>query len=218
VIGHRGAGALAAPNSRAGLAAAVAAGADLVEFDLEAGLVLAHRGDPAAAVPLTLEAALRLLAPHPVGVEIDLKRPRLALELARIVAASGLEGRVAVSSGSGAALRRLARAAPGISRVLSLPRDPLGLGLRAWPARRRARLARRVGALLERDAAHALALRHELVSAELVAAVHAQGAALLAWTVNEPTRIGELAFLGVDAIVSDDPRMALEVVATLGGR
>src|SRR5476649_2130039 len=42
VIGHRGAAALAPENTLASLEAAVAAGVELVEFDVGAGLVLGH--------------------------------------------------------------------------------------------------------------------------------------------------------------------------------
>jgi glycerophosphoryl diester phosphodiesterase len=44
---------------------------------------------------------------------------------------------------------------------------------------------------------------HNLVDAELVAAVHAAGLRLMAWTVNEPARALELAAWGVDSIITD---------------
>ena len=42
-----------------------------------------------------------------------------------------------------------------------------------------------------------------------VAAAHRLGAPVLAWTVNDPETVRRLAGIGVDAIVSDDPGMAL---------
>ena len=42
-----------------------------------------------------------------------------------------------------------------------------------------------------------------------------RGAAVIAWTVNDPARIEVLAHLGVDAVVCDDPQMAVRVLATL---
>ncbi len=48
--------------------------------------------------------------------------------------------------------------------------------------------------------------------------MHSRGAALVAWTVNDPARVSELARLGVDAIISDDPRMVVGVLATLAGQ
>jgi glycerophosphoryl diester phosphodiesterase len=38
---------------------------------------------------------------------------------------------------------------------------------------------------------------------------------VLAWTANDAAQIERLAMAGVDAIVSDDPARALEVLATL---
>ena len=38
---------------------------------------------------------------------------------------------------------------------------------------------------------------------------------MLAWTANDSALVERLVFDGVDAIVSDDPRMVLETLATL---
>jgi hypothetical protein len=71
VIGHRGAAAVAPENSAEAFAAAVAAGVDLVEFDVAPGLVLAHSPREAGPHALSLEEALRLLEPHEVGQHVD---------------------------------------------------------------------------------------------------------------------------------------------------
>lgn len=47
--------------------------------------------------------------------------------------------------------------------------------------------------------------RHDLVSRDLVKAVHADGRKLATWTVNGALEMARLAEWGVDAIVSDDP-------------
>jgi glycerophosphoryl diester phosphodiesterase len=224
VIGHRGAPVDAPANSRAGLAAAVAAGADIVEFDLGARLLLGHPGEQVPDPALSLEGALAYLAPHPIGIQIDLKRPGIERAVARAVEASGLSERVLVSSTWGRSLRRLQREAPRLTRVVGYPRDRVGAAELPWPAplRRgsaaalRGLMPLRLPRLLERGAPAALALHHALVSPAVVARTHARGAALIAWTLNEPERVARLAELGVDAIVSDDPRMALDVLATLG--
>jgi glycerophosphoryl diester phosphodiesterase len=46
-----------------------------------------------------------------------------------------------------------------------------------------------------------------LVTPRLVTAAHGAGVELIAWTVDEPDRIAELAEMGVDGIVSNDPRL-----------
>jgi glycerophosphoryl diester phosphodiesterase len=56
---------------------------------------------------------------------------------------------------------------------------------------------------------------HDLVSHELIDAVHNAGRKLLTWTVNRPKAMRSLAELGVDGIISDDPRLLSE---TLGLR
>src|SRR5579863_3068114 len=114
VIGHRGAAANAAPNSLEGLAAALAAGADLVEVDVGARLLLGHPGEERGEPPLSLEDALAYLAPHPIAVHVDLKHPRIEGQVAAAIRANGLEARAVVSSPSGRSLRRLAREAPAL--------------------------------------------------------------------------------------------------------
>jgi glycerophosphoryl diester phosphodiesterase len=49
--------------------------------------------------------------------------------------------------------------------------------------------------------------RHDLVSHELIAAVHNAGCKLLTWTVNRPKEMLALAEWGVDGIISDDPAL-----------
>ncbi len=57
--------------------------------------------------------------------------------------------------------------------------------------------------------------RHDLVSHELIAAVHHAGRKLMTWTVNRPKEMLYLAEWGVDGIISDDPML---LGKTLGRR
>jgi glycerophosphoryl diester phosphodiesterase len=66
-----------------------------------------------------------------------------------------------------------------------------GLAPRAW---------RRSGAA---DAT----IRHSLASPALIETVHEAGGRVFAWTVNDRRTIERLRALGVDGIVSDDPRL-----------
>lgn len=52
---------------------------------------------------------------------------------------------------------------------------------------------------------HAVTVRHRLLSDRVVAALHARGPRVMAWTVNAPARVAELAAMGVDGITSDSP-------------
>jgi glycerophosphoryl diester phosphodiesterase len=225
VIGHRGAPAEAPENTLEAFAAAVAAGADLVELDVDEGLVVGHPGR-AAAEPLGLDEALAALAATSAGILLDLKLVGREREIAAAVDRHGVGGRVVVSSARRRSPRRLAGEAAALPRALGYPRDRLGAAGLAWPRPLvRASVAAAdpvlrawLPALLVRARADALSLHHALVTRALVGSLHERGMAVIAWTVNDPGRVAALAGLGVDGIVSDDPRMALGVLATLDGR
>jgi glycerophosphoryl diester phosphodiesterase len=221
VIGHRGAAAVAPENTLAGLEAAVAAGADLVEFDVDRGLMVRHPGR--SATGLTLEQALDYLAGTDIGIHLDLKLTGAEAEIAGLVESYGVAERTVVSTTDAQSLRAFAGEAPQIARAISYPRDRTGAGGLPWPpavvrggvAAVRPYLLARIPRLLAAGRAEALSIHHNLVTESTVRAVQRRGAALIAWTVNDPVRIATLAGLNVDAIVSDDPGMAVRVLATL---
>lgn len=221
MIGHRGAAAVAPENTLAGLEAAVAAGANIVEFDVDGGLVVRHPGRPQTG--LTLERALDYLAATAIGIHLDLKLTGAEAEIAALVEAHGVGERTVVSTTDARSLKRFADEAPKITRAISYPRDRTGAGGLPWPravvrggvATARAYVLARLPRLLAAGSAEALSIHHNLVTEAVVRAVHDRGAALIAWTVNDPGRITALAGLNVDAIVSDDPGMAVQVLAKL---
>jgi glycerophosphoryl diester phosphodiesterase len=154
-IGHRGAAALAPENTLASFRAAVAAGVDLVEFDVlrlaRGELVVAHSFDlyevshgarhgtlsnlPLAEVRAlcpelpTFEEALRFFVEEApgTGAHVDLKSPRAAADVSASLDRFGLRERTLVSSFHHDALRRLGGLAPGLRRGVSFPRDRLGV-------------------------------------------------------------------------------------------
>lgn len=223
VIGHRGACAVAPENTLASLEAAIDAGADLVEFDVAPGLVLAHSPRDASPDAVSLDRALAFLRDHDVGLHLDVKLAGYEREVANAVAAHSLDGRVVVSTALPSVARTLARVAPRLPRAIGYPRDRYGLARLRWPdalSRSGARVLRtvmplRVSPLLRLARADHLALHHTLCSRPAIAAAHRAGAAVLAWTVNDPDDAVRLAEAGVDAVVSDDPRAVREALATL---
>ena len=228
MIGHRGAARVAPENSLEGLAAAVAAGADLVEFDVERGvddasLVIGHPGVATEGDPVGLDDALAYLATEATGVHVALKLAGAERELGSAVRAHGVGGRTIVSTTWARSLRALAVEAPELTRAISYPRDRYGAAGIPWPgpvvraAAAALRSAMRVRAplLLAAAGADALSLHHALVSPAVVRGAHRRGAAVIAWTVNDPARVEQLAHAQVDAIVSDDPQMVVAVLATL---
>jgi glycerophosphoryl diester phosphodiesterase len=223
VIGHRGAAALAPENTIASLAAAVEAGVDLVEFDVGAGLVLAHSPHEVPAEPVALEDALAFLRAHPAGVHVDVKEAGIEEQVVAALRRHGLLERAVVSAAYARPLRRFAAVAPDLSRAISYPRDRYGVSGFGWPERvtavgsaaLRAAMPVRVPALLRIARANVLSLHHALASRAAVAAAHRLGAPVLAWTANDPAVVERLAGDGVDAIVSDDPQMVASTLATL---
>jgi glycerophosphoryl diester phosphodiesterase len=53
----------------------------------------------------------------------------------------------------------------------------------------------------------AIMAHHILVSPRLVRAVHGAGGQLYVWTVDDAERIRALEALGVDAVITNDPRL-----------
>ncbi len=223
VVGHRGAPVAAPENTVASFAAAVAAGADAVELDVVEGLLVAHSLREQAGERLSLDDALAFFRGNDTIVHLDLKPGAATADVAAAVRRHGLERRAFVSSTSPRALRRLAAVAPALPRAVSYPHDRFRLSRVAWPApvaavsgaAARTAMPARAPALLRAARATALSLHRALVSARVLAAVRARGAALLAWTVNDPVEVERLARLGVDAIVTDDPEMAVATLSRL---
>jgi glycerophosphoryl diester phosphodiesterase len=222
VIGHRGAAAVAPENTLAALEAAVAAGADLVEFDVSPQLTLAHSRREVPDELLELDRALEFLREHGIGVHLDLKQVGVEREAIDAIRRHGLAERSLVSTAWPQAARRLAALAPELPRAIGYPRDRYGISRFRWPRGLTAPGARalravtpaRVPVLLAWSRANVLALHHTLVSRAAIRRAHARGAPVVAWTANEPELVLRLARSGVDAIVSDDPAMAVATLKT----
>jgi glycerophosphoryl diester phosphodiesterase len=219
-IGHRGAAAIAPENTVGSLLAAVEVGVDVVELDvLVVGgeLVLSHSARELPVARATLEDALRTLAPHPVGVHIDVKSRGAEPAIVDDIVRHGLERRTYVSTFWPSVLRRFAELAPWLPRALSYPEDRAGISRSralgpltiAGATALRTALPRRIAGLLARAEATIAALHYAVVSRAVVERCHAVGAPVLVWTVDDIARARRLADLGVDAIVSNDPKMLL---------
>jgi glycerophosphoryl diester phosphodiesterase len=223
VIGHRGAAALAPENTLASLQAAVAAGADIVEFDISPGLRLGHSLGELPEDELSLDEALEFLGGQAVALHLDVKLPGYEEGVLEALRRHRLEGRSYVSTAFARTGRRMAALAPGSTVAIGYPRDQIGISKLRWPepltragatALRQAMPAR-VPLLLRWAHANALSLHQTLCSRAAVSVAHRLGAPVLAWTANDPATVRRLAAAGVDGIVSDDPGMTLETLATL---
>jgi glycerophosphoryl diester phosphodiesterase len=227
-VGHKGAGLIVEGNTRASFDAALSAGVDMIEFDVlpERGgsrLLLAHDyRDAGSRSPHTLEEALAHLAEAPFdGIElnVDLKLPGYELRVLEALRARDLAHRALISSQYPSSLVTIRAAEPGVRLGWSVPRvrqDPFRSRASALPAHVIVAMARRMFParafrVITAGYCDAIMAHWRLASPALVRAVRAAGGELYIWTVDELPRIVELEALGVTGVVSNDPRLFLEL-------
>jgi glycerophosphoryl diester phosphodiesterase len=180
--------------------------------------VLAHDYEDAARrTPPTLEEGLDHFAEDAyadVELDVDLKGPGYEREVVEGIVERGLADRVLISSQYLESIERVGELAPGMRRGWSVPkvkRDytrsviaPVAYGL-ARVMRRR--LPAQAARLIEAGGAEAIMAHQLLVSGRLVEAVHGAGGQVYVWTVDDPKRIARLEALGVDGVITNDPRL-----------
>jgi len=225
VIAHRGASTAFPENTEAAFAGAVAQGADGVELDVrrsaDGRLALSHDdtlpdgrvmvetafADLPAHI-IDLARALDVCAPLAV-VNIEIKNwpddkdfdptERLAADVVELLVARGEvdDGRNLISCFHLPTVDRVHALAPGLATawLLGLVEDP--------------------GTLIHTAAARghvAVHPHHAFVNATFVSLAHAAGLAVNTWTCDDPGRIRWLADLGVDAVVTNVPDVALSAL------
>jgi glycerophosphoryl diester phosphodiesterase len=189
-------------------------GVDVVELDVIGGPLVAHSRGEAHGAP-SLDGELERLAALGLAVQIDVKEPGIASEVAAALVRHGLERQSFVSTPSLRILREFAVSTPGLPRSFSYPEDRLGLSsragaaplVRAGLAAGRLTLPARLPRLLQSVGASAATLDHRVVSKRAIDLCHRLGIAVIAWTVNDPARATSLVESGIDAIITDDPRI-----------
>lgn len=219
LIGHRGAAALAPENTLAAIEAGARAGVDGVELDVLRGrdgaLVLAHGPAlPPDAPPLA--DGLALAAELGLVVQLDVKLRGLEADVVGALRAAGLLERSFVSSFSLPSLAGFAALCPELPRSFTYPEDRLGVSgsallrplLRPGLATMRTLLPRRLPRWLASVRAAAATLNWAVVTPAAVEACHRRGVAVYAWTVNDRDVANSLVETGIDAIITDDPRIA----------
>lgn len=231
VWAHRGASAARPENTIDAFREAVRLGADGIELDVRrsagTALVVHHDavlgdGRPIATLAATdLPAHVPLLGPaldacDGLLVNVEIKNLEdepdhdpseyLAAAVAALVAERrerGVHDRVLVSSFSLATIDAVKEADPDIATgYLTSPR---------WDQDRALQRAIEHG--------HAAFHPHHLtVNADLVQRAHDAGLAVNTWTVDDPDRIRWLAGVGVDAVVTNAPDVALAALSALRKR
>jgi glycerophosphoryl diester phosphodiesterase len=226
-VGHKGADHIAPGNTAASFDAALAAGVDMIEFDVlpedlerpgDSRLLLAHDYSHDLAHALTLEQGLaHLAAPEFAGLEldVDLKVPGYEDRVVQALRDHGLIERALVSTTFMRSLVAVRAIEPRLRLGWSVPRARKDY-TRSWLYRVPAYLA--IGRIKRRlpDAARehleagrcdALMIHWRLVTDRLVDVVRAAGGELYVWTVDDAARIRALEAMGVTGVITNDPRL-----------
>lgn len=238
VFAHRGAKRVAPENTLPAFEAAIRLGADGVELDVQyssdgeliifhdlslektsngTGRVSAHTFDELRALDAgshfgpefagtqipTLDEALET-ARGKLLVNIELKtievaQSNLGPDAVEVVRRHGMADDVVISSFNPFALRKSKLAGPEIEHALLLAPD-----LVRWM---------RWGVTLRHSRADGLHPERAMVTPEYLANARRRGLPVRVWTVNEETDMRRLADLGVDAIITDVPDVALATIA-----
>jgi glycerophosphoryl diester phosphodiesterase len=222
-VGHKGADAVVRGNTAESFDAAVEIGVDMIELDVlreqEGRLIVAHDFDDALKrQPMDLTEALDLFLEPPldqVEIDCDLKLPGREAELAGALAGRGLLERAMVSTQEIESLRKLRHLEPDLRLGWTYPKTKRDWTQYGWakPALRAglATLRRRYPGTLAKLGpelnVNAVWVYHPIITSRAVEAAHEIGVELIAWTVDDASRMRELLSMGVDGICSNDPRL-----------
>jgi glycerophosphoryl diester phosphodiesterase len=225
-VGHKGADHIAPGNTLESFQAAMRAGVDMIEFDVlsehpdgSGRLLLAHDYETVhKGTPLTLEQGLEYLASEQcagVELDVDVKIPGYGARVVAALREYGVVERSLVSATYPLELDAIRALEPSLRLGWSVPRArrdytadlltaipalAMLTGYRAWlPGRARSVL--RVGRF------DAIMAHWRLVTPGLVRAVREGGGELYVWTVDDAAQIARLTALGVDGIITNDPRL-----------
>ena len=224
VIAHRGSRATHAENSWAAFEAAVGAGADAIECDVQStrdGVLLIRHDLALGQRPLAECSAAEVDAQEPglvrladllewaprsnIGLLIELKDPGIALRVGALVATSHWHDRITIGGFHGPALAALKARTPDVrtSLMLGTVVAPVDLVRLAQAYR-----ADGVHPCWE----HRAPAPHQLLDAAAVAQVRQAGLALTLWHEERENELQALVALGPDAICSDDPALLRRIV------
>ena len=224
-VGHKGADLIAPGNTPASFDAALAAGVDMIEFDVLPDrenpdrLLLAHDyGDAARRVPLTLDDGLSYLASNAfagIELDVDLKLPGYELRVVEALRAHGMLERALISTQyreSLALIRSVEETVRLGWTVPKLRRDPFRSRAATLPALVALRVARLVlptlaARAIRSGSCDALMAHWRLVTPRLARRVREAEGELYVWTVDELPRLRVLQRLGVTGVITNDPRL-----------
>jgi glycerophosphoryl diester phosphodiesterase len=225
-IGHKGADLIVPGNTLASFDAALAAGVEMIEFDVlpehrdgSGRLLLAHDyGDAGRADVLELEEGLAhfcTAAYADVELDVDLKLPGYEDRVLEALRRHDLLERALVSTMERSTLRALRVAEPALRLGWSVPkvrRDYLAsrwtrplayVGIRLV----RMGLPPHAARAIRSGAVDALMCHWAFVTPRLARAVKRAGGELYVWTVDDAAHIDRLRAIGVTGVITNDPRL-----------
>ncbi len=225
-VGHKGAAHIEPGNTLASFDAALLHGVDMIELDVlsersdgSGRLLVAHDyEDMRSRAPLRFEDALEHLAGDQFAeleLDVDVKLPGYELRVLEALRERDLVRRTLVSGMFPDGLAKIRAAEPSLRLGWSVPRvrrDYTTDMLTAIPALAmltgyRAMLPRRVRAALREGRFDAVMAHWRVVTRGLVRAVAEGGGELYVWTVDDAAMINRLEAMGVDGIITNDPRL-----------
>jgi glycerophosphoryl diester phosphodiesterase len=228
-VGHKGAHHIEPGNTLASFDAALRHDVDMIELDVlsehvdgSGRLLVAHDYDDLRSrTPLSFEEALAHLAgPAFAGLEfdVDVKLPGYELEVLRVLREHDLVPRTLISGMFPSGLAKIRAADPALRLGWSVPRvrrDYTTDMLTAIPALAmltgyRATLPRRARTALSEGRFDAIMAHWRVVTPALVRAVAEGGGEIYVWTVDDARMIAKLTAMGVDGIITNDPRLFIQ--------
>jgi glycerophosphoryl diester phosphodiesterase len=232
-VGHKGADLVEPGNTAGSFEAAVEIGVDVIEIDVlwtrdghprlptseRTPLVVAHDWhDAARRQPLTLAEGLDAFTRPPldqVEVDIDVKLPGREDEIVAAVRERELLGRAMISTMELSTLARIRELAPELRRGWTYPKVTRDWGSKRWArapmlaalVAMRRRLPTIAARALPTLGVDSMWVYHPLVSRRLAAVTGEAGTELIAWTVDDLSRMRKLLAAGVTGLCSNDPRL-----------
>jgi glycerophosphoryl diester phosphodiesterase len=225
-VGHKGAAHIEHGNTLASFDAALRHDVDMIELDVlperqdgTGKLLVAHDyADAASRVPPTFEEALdHLCRPEfaEIELDVDVKLGGYELRVLSALRERGLVERTLISGMIPSGLDLIREAEPTLRLGWSVPRvrrDYTTDMLTAIPALAiltgyRAMLPGRARKALQEGRFDAIMAHWRVVTKRLINAVREGGGQIYVWTVDDARMIQKLTDMGVDGIITNDPRL-----------
>jgi glycerophosphoryl diester phosphodiesterase len=231
LVGHKGADLIVRGNTVESFKAAAEAGVDTIEFDViwlrdaelppeeRAPLMVAHDWEAQAAhPPLPLTEALDAFLEPPlenVEIDLDIKLPGREEEFVEALRERGLIDRAMISTTEMHVLKRVLELEPNLRRGWTYPKAGRDYNRRPWAKpvlqaavqMMRLQLPGLAAEKLPQFGVFAMWVYHPLISAKLARICERAGVELIAWTVDDEARMRKLVSMGVNGLVSNDPRL-----------